>query len=199
LRQLDEERSGLRDGRPSRPPGPARRRRVEVVELVTSVARPGRRLQSERPQEHRGQRSLLLLRDELNSEGGSAPLPKPPPKQVAPAKPALGMERQSPPADPGGALISPTDPSSLEVCRDKDMLTCQTTVPMFRVRAPASPARHCLGGGSEGAVEAPFDCLAARHRTDDEKRLGSRHARLRQRGVRAFLGQTLLTAKEPHE
>ena len=56
LRQLDEERRRRGDGGPSRPPGPARRRRVEVLELVTSVARARRGLQSERSEEHRGQR-----------------------------------------------------------------------------------------------------------------------------------------------
>ena len=65
LRQLDEERSGRGDGRPLRPPGSARRRRLEVVELVAPLARAGRRLQPERPQEHRRRRPVLLLRDEV--------------------------------------------------------------------------------------------------------------------------------------
>jgi len=48
-----------------RPSGVTRRRRVEVVELVAPVARAGRRLQPERSEEHRGQRALLLLHDEV--------------------------------------------------------------------------------------------------------------------------------------
>src|SRR5262249_33234613 len=62
LRQLDEERRGRGDGRSSRPAGATRRRRVEVLELVASLAWAGRGLQSERSEEHRRPRPLLLLR-----------------------------------------------------------------------------------------------------------------------------------------
>ena len=65
LRQLDEERRRARPWSGIRPPGPARRRRLQVLELVASVARTGRRLQPERPEEHRRRRPLLLLRDEV--------------------------------------------------------------------------------------------------------------------------------------
>src|SRR5262249_48564237 len=65
LRQLDEERRGRGDGRSSRPAGATRRRRVEVLELVASLAWAGRGLQSERSEEHRRQRPLLLLRREV--------------------------------------------------------------------------------------------------------------------------------------
>ena len=41
LRQLDEQRGGRRHARPHRPPGPARRRRGEVLELVASSRGPG--------------------------------------------------------------------------------------------------------------------------------------------------------------
>src|SRR5439155_23987879 len=67
LRQLDEERPGGGDGRPSRSAGLARRRRVEVLELVAPHARARRRLQPERSQEYRRQRPLLLLRHEIVS------------------------------------------------------------------------------------------------------------------------------------
>ena len=59
--------SGLRHARSSRPRGPARRRAVEVVELLASVARPGRRLHPGRSQEHRRRRPAVLLRGELNA------------------------------------------------------------------------------------------------------------------------------------
>src|SRR3989454_9140219 len=58
---------GAGDGRPSRSAGLARRRRVEVLELVAPHARARRRLQPERSQEHRRQRPLLLLRHEIVS------------------------------------------------------------------------------------------------------------------------------------
>src|SRR5712691_2136769 len=49
------------------------------------------------PEQHRLPRLLRNLDPRLgNSEGGSAPLPKPPPKQMAPAKPALEAEHSGP-------------------------------------------------------------------------------------------------------
>src|SRR5215510_276139 len=72
VRQLDEERPGRGDGRSSRRAGTARRRRVEVVELVASLARARRRLQPERSEEHGRQRPLLLLRDQVAQRGRGA-------------------------------------------------------------------------------------------------------------------------------
>src|SRR5712691_4829650 len=49
------------------------------------------------PEQHRLPRLLRNLDPRLgSSEGGSAPLPKPPPKQMAPAKPALEAEHSGP-------------------------------------------------------------------------------------------------------
>jgi hypothetical protein len=56
---------GRGDGRPHRSQGFARRRRVQIVEFVTPLARPRRRLQPERSAEHRRQRLVLLLRRKL--------------------------------------------------------------------------------------------------------------------------------------
>jgi hypothetical protein len=41
--------------------------------------------------------------------------------------------------------------------------------------------------------------LAAGHGPDDQERLGPRHHRVRQRGVRQLVGQILLAGEEPHE
>src|SRR5262249_41860782 len=72
LRQLDEERPGRRDAGPPRPHGTARRRRVEVLELVASVAGAGWRLQPGGPAQHGGRWADLLLRGELTRKGGGA-------------------------------------------------------------------------------------------------------------------------------
>ena len=58
LPQLDEQHPRCGDGRPYRPQGFARRRRVQVVEFVASLARARWRLQPERSEEHRGQRPV---------------------------------------------------------------------------------------------------------------------------------------------
>ena len=82
LRQLDEERPGRGDGRPLRPHRARRERPREVVELVASLARAGRRLQPGRPQEHGRRRALLLLRDELTATSTRTPRGemRPPPR-----------------------------------------------------------------------------------------------------------------------
>jgi hypothetical protein len=53
---------GCSYGRPYRQDGPARRRSVEVVEFVASLARARWRLQPERFAQHRRRRAVLLLR-----------------------------------------------------------------------------------------------------------------------------------------
>ena len=78
LPQLDEQHPGGGDGRPPRPAGAARRRAVQVVELVTSVARVRGRLQPGGSPRHRGRRPLLLLRRELGDRT-VAPFTEPPP------------------------------------------------------------------------------------------------------------------------
>ena len=61
-KQLDEQHPGRRHGRPYRPQGLARRRGVEVVERIASLARARWRLQPERSARHRRRRAVLLLR-----------------------------------------------------------------------------------------------------------------------------------------
>ena len=53
------------DGRAFRPQRPARRRAVEILEHLASLARPGRRLLAGRSEEHRRRRPAVLLRGEL--------------------------------------------------------------------------------------------------------------------------------------
>src|SRR5262245_60426806 len=76
MQELYEQRAGRCHARPHRPPGPARRRAVEAGDCVAPLARPGRRLQPGRPQEHRRGGVVLLLRDELITSTVSA-LPPP--------------------------------------------------------------------------------------------------------------------------
>ena len=78
LRQLDQERRGRRDGRPSRPHGAERGAAGEIVEFLASLARAGWRLQPERPEEHRRRWPVLLLRDatELLHETDAADAPR---------------------------------------------------------------------------------------------------------------------------
>src|SRR5262249_47765191 len=71
LRQLDQEHARLRDARTHRPQGPARRRAIEVLELLASLARLGRRLQPGRPALDRRRRPVLLLRRKLSGGPGS--------------------------------------------------------------------------------------------------------------------------------
>ena len=55
------------DGRAFRPQRAARRRTVEILEYLASLARPRRRLLPGRPEEHRRRRPAVLLRGELSS------------------------------------------------------------------------------------------------------------------------------------
>lgn len=53
--------------------------------------------------------------------------------------------------------------------------------------------------GVPAVQNSSLDVLAAGHRADDKERLGARHNRLRQRGVRRLVRQVLLAGEEPHE
>ena len=73
LPQLDEQRRRRRDGRPPRPHGPARRRRLEVVELLASHAR----LQRGGAARDRRRGPALLLRCQLATGKGRLRLSAP--------------------------------------------------------------------------------------------------------------------------
>ncbi|MGY4287457.1 hypothetical protein ACVWXO_006677 [Bradyrhizobium sp. LM2.7] len=65
LQELVVQRARCRGGRPCRPEGPARRRAVEILEQLASLARPRWRLLAGRLEEHRRRRAAVLLRVEL--------------------------------------------------------------------------------------------------------------------------------------
>ena len=65
LPELDEQHAGRGNGRPYRPKGSARRRRLQVLEFIASLARARGRLQPERSQRHWRQRPVLLFRLQL--------------------------------------------------------------------------------------------------------------------------------------
>ena len=68
LQELDEFDARCSHGRTLRPPRPARRRRLEILEHVASLARAGWRLLAGRPEEHRRRRADVLLRGELSGK-----------------------------------------------------------------------------------------------------------------------------------